>query len=97
MCYLGCNPIRETASACQLFRSESQRGSTADGPADGAPPAQPVTTVTCVEPSDLQGQVNLGRSAISSIERCRAFLGTELSWDQATGLQPCQGLQRTLV
>jgi len=31
----------------------SQRGSTADGPVDGVPAPQPVTTVTRVDPSDL--------------------------------------------
>src|SRR5829696_3893587 len=36
-------------------------------------------------------------SANSSIDRCWAFMGAGLSWDQASGLQPLRGFARALV
>lgn len=47
---IGCGRVGASFFAFSTF--QFQRGSSADGPADGVPVPQPVTTVTCVDPSE---------------------------------------------
>ena len=44
--------LRAEKRAVAGVERNSQRGSSADGPAEGVSAPQPVTTVTCIDPSD---------------------------------------------